>query len=64
MRIALAGHSGGGSFLFGFIDGGDAIPDDVERIVFLDANYSYSDADKHGDKLLAWLKGDARGGSS
>ena len=58
VKIALTGHSGGGSFLFGFIDGGDAIPDSVDRIVFLDANYSYSDADKHGDKLLAWLKGD------
>lgn len=58
VRLSLAGHSGGGSFLFGFIDGGDAIPDAVERIVFLDANYSYSDADRHGDKLLAWLKSD------
>jgi hypothetical protein len=58
VRIALAGHSGGGSFLFGFIDGGDAIPNSIERIVFLDANYSYSDTDKHGDKLLAWLKAD------
>jgi hypothetical protein len=54
----LSAHSGGGSFMFGFLDGKDAIPDFVERIVFLDANYSYSDSDKHGDKLLAWLKGD------
>ena len=30
----------------------------MERIVFLDANYSYSDSDHHGDKLLAWLKAD------
>jgi hypothetical protein len=58
VRVSLAGHSGGGSFLFGVLDGADAIPDAVDRIVFLDANYSYSDADKHGDKLLAWLKGD------
>ena len=58
VRISLAGHSGGGSFLFGFIDGADAIPDWVDRVAFLDANYSYADADKHGDKLLAWLKGD------
>jgi hypothetical protein len=56
-RVDLSCHSGGGSFLFGFIDSAEAIPDWVERIVFLDANYSYSDADKHGDKLLAWLKG-------
>ena len=58
VKVALTGHSGGGSFLFGFIDAGDAIPDFVERIVFLDANYSYSDSDHHGDKLLAWLKAD------
>ena len=59
-RTALAGHSGGGSFLLGFIDGGPTIPDDVDRIIFLDANYSYSDTDGHGDKLLAWLKGERR----
>jgi hypothetical protein len=58
VRVALAGHSGGGSFLFGFLDGGDTIPAWVDRVVFLDANYSYSDADRHGDKLLAWLTAD------
>lgn len=57
VRLDLSGHSGGGSFLFGFIDGKEAIPEFVERFVFLDANYSYSDADRHGEKLLAWLKG-------
>lgn len=56
-RVDLSCHSGGGSFLFGFVDSADSIPDWVERIVFLDANYSYSDADKHGEKLLAWLNG-------
>jgi hypothetical protein len=60
VRLALAAHSGGGSFLFGFLDAENAIPNDVERIIFLDANYSYSDADKHGDKLLVWLNGDQR----
>lgn len=60
LRLMLAGHSGGGSFLFGYIDSGPEIPAEVERIVFLDANYSYNDADKHGDKLIAWLKGDKR----
>lgn len=58
VRLELTGHSGGGSFLFGYIDGGEAIPDAIERIVFLDANYSYTDRDRHGDKLIAWLKGD------
>ena len=57
IRISLAGHSGGGSLLFAYIDGGDAIPNSIERVVFLDANYSYSDSDKHGEKLLAWVNG-------
>src|SRR5439155_1465783 len=60
VRVALAAHSGGGSFVFGYLNGGDAIADDVERIVWLDANYAYDDAGHHGDKLLAWLKGDAK----
>jgi hypothetical protein len=58
-RIVLAGHSGGGSFLFGYVHAVDTLPAEIERIVFLDANYSYSDDERHGDKLLAWLRGDA-----
>lgn len=58
VRIALTGHSGGGSFITGYLNGGDTIPDNIVRIAYLDANYSYSDDEKHGDKLLAWLKGD------
>lgn len=58
VRIALTGHSGGGSFLFGYLEGGEKVPAEVERFVFLDANYSYSDSDGHGDKLLGWLKDD------
>ncbi|HKB04058.1 MAG TPA: hypothetical protein VKD90_17680 [Gemmataceae bacterium] len=60
VRISLAGHSGGGSLLFGFIDAADSIPGSVECLLFLDANYGYSDADRHGEKLLAWVKGDRR----
>lgn len=60
VRMALTGHSGGGSFLFGFLNSVETIPAYVERIAFLDANYSYSEADKHGDKLLAWLKGNGK----
>ena len=58
-RVVLSGHSGGGSFMFGLIDASEKIPAAVERIVFLDANYSYSNDKQHGDKLLAWLRGDA-----
>lgn len=60
-RVVLTCHSGGGSFLFGYLDSWDARdapPKNLERIVFLDANYSYSDNDGHGDKLLKWLKAD------
>lgn len=56
-RVMLTCHSGGGSFLFGYIDAHEEIPATIERFVFLDANYSYSDDKRHGDKLLAWLKG-------
>jgi hypothetical protein len=58
VRVALTGHSGGGSFLTGFLNAHDAIPAYVDHVSYLDSNYSYSDAEKHGDKLLAWLKGD------
>jgi hypothetical protein len=53
-RIALAGHSGGGSLIFGYINSVSQIPDQVERIAFLDANYAY-ETDRHRDKLTAWL---------
>lgn len=58
-RVILSGHSGGGSFLFGYIDSRDTIDPHVMRFVFLDANYAYSDTLSHGDKLLRWLNDDA-----
>ncbi|GDY10743.1 MAG: hypothetical protein DWI21_11740 [Planctomycetota bacterium] len=58
-QVVLTCHSGGGSFIFGELNAAEALPTSVERIVFLDANYSYSDDEGHGDKLLAWLNGDA-----
>jgi hypothetical protein len=54
-RIALAGHSGGGSLIFGYINSVSQIPDHVERIAFLDANYAY-ETERHRDKLTAWLR--------
>lgn len=52
----LSGHSGGGSMIFGYINGVEQIPDHVTRIAFLDANYAYNDdEDGHGDKFLEWL---------
>lgn len=60
VRVDLCAHSGGGSFLWGYLEDGAEVGDDVERIVFLDANYSYSDDKGHGRELLAWLQRSAR----
>jgi hypothetical protein len=56
--VILAGHSGGGSFLNGFINAYDTIPEFISRIVYLDANYSYEDSLNHGRKLMQWLRAD------
>ena len=58
--VTLSGHSGGGSFLFGLLNGVDRIPQWVDRIAFLDANYSYDENDRHGAKLAAWLRASDR----
>ncbi len=56
IRVVLSSHSGGGSFIFGYLNELHRVPDDIDRLVFLDSNYSYSDDDKHGDILLEWLR--------
>ena len=58
-RIMLSGHSGGGSLLFGFLNGADSIPVNMSRIAFLDADYGYDDSLHHGDKLAEWLRRDS-----
>lgn len=55
-RLTLTGHSGGGSFTFGYLNGVDEIPGRVERIAFLDSNYAYDPAQGHAEKLARWLK--------
>ena len=52
----LSCHSGGGSFLWGWMNAYETLPSTVQRVIFLDANYSYSDDLHHGDKLVDWLK--------
>lgn len=54
VRLTLTGHSGGGSFTFGYLDAVEAIPAAVERIAFLDSNYAYEPA-RHDGKLRRWL---------
>jgi hypothetical protein len=58
LRIFLTGHSGGGSLTFGYLNALEAVPEDVDRIAFLDSNYGYAAEDGHGTKLLAWLTAD------
>lgn len=58
LDLTLTGHSGGGSFIFGLIDARNEVPDWVNRIAFLDANYSFEP--RHGDRIAAWLERDAQ----
>ena len=53
-QIVLDSHSGGGSFVFGYLDAVKSIPDNVKRIGFIDSDYGYEDS-LHGKKLTDWL---------
>ncbi len=55
-EIVLDGHSGGGSFVFGFINSVNKIPNNIKRLAFLDSDYDYSDSLHHGGKISRWLK--------
>jgi hypothetical protein len=52
--IYLNGHSGGGSFIFGYLDGIRKIPPFIERISFLDSDYGYDST--YAPKFISWLK--------
>jgi len=54
-HLVLNGHSGGGSFIFGFLDAVESIPPNIDRIAFLDSDYGY-ETGKHQEKLVDWLK--------
>jgi len=54
-KIILNGHSGGGSFIFGYLDIIEKIPDNIERISFLDSDYGYEDS-LHTKKFVDWLQ--------
>jgi hypothetical protein len=55
VETVLSGHSGGGSFIVGYLNAVPGIPDDVVRIAFLDSNYAYDKALGHEEKLVKWL---------
>jgi hypothetical protein len=54
-KIVLNGHSGGGSFILGYLDGVEKIPENIELIAFLDSNYGYEDS-LHTGKFVDWLQ--------
>lgn len=58
VAVTLTGHSGGGSFAWGFMDGQAALPAWLERIAFLDSNYSFEP--RHGDQIAEWLRSNRR----
>ncbi len=53
--VVLSGHSGGGSFVLGYINEVKSIPNSVKRICFLDSDYDYDNI-LHGGKIISWLK--------
>jgi len=52
--IYLNGHSGGGSFIFGYLAGVDQIPSSVKRISFIDSDYAYDSS--YYPKFKNWLQ--------
>lgn len=53
-EIYLNGHSGGGSFIFGYLAGVTQVPKQVKRISFLDSNYGYDSS--YLPILSKWLR--------
>jgi len=53
VSIYLNGHSGGGSFIFGYLAGVQQIPYSVKRISFLDSDYGYDSS--YYPKIKSWL---------
>ncbi|GHN02130.1 hypothetical protein WSM22_36190 [Cytophagales bacterium WSM2-2] len=54
-QVMLSGHSGGGRFIFSYLESNETLPNKVGRIAFLDSNYGYEDS-IHGPRLTKWLK--------
>jgi len=52
-EVYLNGHSGGGRFIFSFLDQVGQIPSYVKRISFLDSDYGYDST--YTKKIVDWL---------
>ena len=57
--VTLDSHSGGGYFIFGFLNSVAEIPSYIDRISFIDSDYGYDETLHHGQKLSKWLKASA-----
>ena len=55
IEISLASHSGGGSFVFGWLNAVKSIPTNVLRLAFLDSDYGY-DSTRHAQLFADWLR--------
>lgn len=55
-EVILSSHSGGGSFIFNYLNSVEHIPDWIGRISFLDSVYNYTEEEQHSDKFIEWLK--------
>ena len=55
-ELMLSSHSGGGALLLRYLRDVKYIPDEIQRIVFMDSIYNYNEEYKHGEKLARWLK--------
>lgn len=53
--LVLNGHSGGGRFIFSFMDACDTLPPSIERIAFLDSSYGYEET-LYQKKIVSWLQ--------
>jgi hypothetical protein len=53
-KMYLNGHSGGGSFIFGYLASMEKVPSDIKRISFLDSDYGYDSS--YYSKFKNWLK--------
>lgn len=51
--LHLNGHSGGGSFIFGYLDANPTLPKQLQRITFLDSNYGYDSS--YAQQLQQWI---------
>ncbi|MGV3539777.1 MAG: hypothetical protein ACO1OQ_08200 [Rufibacter sp.] len=53
-EVTLSSHSGGGSFIFGYLDGNPILPHYIKRIAFIDSTYGYEL--KYLTGLAKWLR--------